>query len=69
MAGELVAFSADLKDQSRIVEDFEVDSESVNTPNQRAQGEEHLLWRVRLIGHILALVLETEIATGTLIER
>lgn len=69
MAGEVVGFSQGLKDKSRVVEDYEIDQESVNTPTQRAQGEEHLLTRVRLIGHILALVLETEISTGTVIER
>lgn len=69
MAAELTAFSEDLMQRERVVEDYEIDQESVNNANQRAQGEEHLLWRVRLIGHMLALVLETEIATGTVIER
>lgn len=68
MAGELVAFSQSLKDQGRIVEEFEIDQESVNTDSQRGQGIEKLLWRVRLIGHILHLVLETEIGTGVVIE-
>lgn len=69
MAAELTAFSESLMARERVVEDYEIDQESVNTANQRAQGEEHLLWRVRIIGHMLALVLETEIATGTVIER
>lgn len=68
MGGELVAFSRSLRDQNRIIEEFEVDQESVNTANQRAQGIEKILWRVRLIGHILHLVLETEIGTGVVIQ-
>lgn len=68
MGGELVAFSKGLKNQSRIIEEFEVDQESVNTVAQRAQGLEYILWRVKLIGHILYLVLKTEIGTGVTIE-
>lgn len=68
MAGELVAFSAGLRDQNRIIEEFAVEQESVNTAAQRAQGIEKLLWRVKLLGHILFLVLETEIGTGVVVE-
>lgn len=68
MAGELTAFSQSLLDQGRIVEAFQIDQESVNTDAQRAQGIEKILWRIRLIGHLLHLVLETEIGTGVVIE-
>lgn len=68
MAGLLVGFSQSLRDQGRIVEDFAIDQESVNTAAQRAQGVEKLLWRVKLIDHMLFLVLETEIGTGVVIE-
>lgn len=68
-AGELTAFSDDLRDRERVVEDYEIDQNSVNNATQRARGEERILWRVKLIGHILALVLETDIATGTIIEH
>ena len=68
IAGLLVGFSQSLRDQQRIVENFAIDQESVNTDAQRAQGIEKVLWRVRLIGHILSLVLETEIGTGVVIE-
>lgn len=68
IAGELTAFSQSLRTQSRIVENFELDQESVNTPAQRAQGIEKILWRVKLIDHILSLVLETEIGNGVVIE-
>lgn len=68
MGGEIIAFSDTLQKQGRIVESFEVDQESVNTAAQRAQGLEFILWRVRLIGHMLYLVLKTEIGTGVTIE-
>ncbi len=67
MAGELTAFSRQLQRASRVVADFEIDQKSVNNDTNRAAGEEHLLWRVKLVSHMLALVLETEISTGTLI--
>ena len=69
MGGELVAFSKSLKDQTRVIEDFSVDQESVNTPVQRGQGQERILWNVNLIDHILGLVLEANIGTGVVIER
>jgi phage tail sheath protein FI len=69
MLAELMAFSRQLQKAGRVIEEFEIEVDTVNTDAQRAAGEEHILWRVRLIGHILALVLETEIATGTVIER
>lgn len=61
-------FSAGLKESERIIETFEINQVSVNTPNKRGQGQERVLWRVRLLGHILELVLETEIGTLTVIE-
>lgn len=69
MAGALAAFSNGLRKQGRIIEDFEIDQDSVNSDASRAAGEEHLLWRVKLISHMLALVLETEISTGTVIAK
>ena len=68
IAATLTAFSQSLRDQGRVIEDFEIDQDSVNTEDQRAQGIEKILWRVKLIGHILYLVLETEIGTGVVIE-
>ena len=35
---------------------------------ERAQGLEFILWRVKLIGHMLHIVLKTEIGTGVTIE-
>ena len=68
MVALLDNFSQTLKDQERVVEDYQIDNTSVNSDAQRAQGIEKILWRVRLIGHILHLVLETEIGTGVTIE-
>lgn len=64
MVGLCASFLQGLKDQERIVEEFSVDGEILNTPAGRAAGIERLLVRVRLIGHILHLVLETEIGTA-----
>lgn len=61
MGAEVVAFLNSLKDEGRIVEDFQVEQASVNTEAERAKGRERILMRVKLIGHILALILETEI--------
>lgn len=68
LAGLLVGFSQSLRDQGRVIEEFAVEQAAVNTASQRARGIEKVLWRVRLIGHILHLVLETEIGTGVVIE-
>lgn len=67
MAGELTDFSRNLRDEGRIIEEFEISSD-VNKDSDRANGIEKLLWRVDLVGHILSLVLETEIGTGVVIE-
>lgn len=68
MVAELTAFSRQLQRSERIIESFGIKQQSVNSNNQRAQGIEKLLWRVRLIGHMRFLVLETEIGTGIVIE-
>lgn len=60
MLGELVAFSQGLQDARRIIEEFEIIGEAVNSNADRGQGLERILWRVRQIGHIEYLVLETE---------
>jgi hypothetical protein len=61
IGAEVTAFLQSLKDQGRVVEDFAVDQKSVNTEASRAQGIEKVLARVKLIGHMLYLVFETEI--------
>lgn len=67
IVGNITAFLSDLEANERIVEAFLVDGEKLNTPSQRAAGIEKELIRVRLIGHILELVLETEIGTAVVI--
>lgn len=67
MGAEIVALLSTLKDEGRIVEDFAVEQESVNTTAERAKGRERILVRVKLIGHILALILETEIGQTVVI--
>ncbi len=69
MAAELTAFSQGLRADTRVIEQFAIDQVSVNTDAKRAQGTEKLLWRVKLIDHILALVFETDIGTGVTIEQ
>lgn len=65
--GILESFLGDLKFNERIVEQYSIDVEKLNTPTQRAQGIEKILMRVKLIGHMLELVLETEIGTSVVI--
>lgn len=66
MAAEIIAFSDEHKADERVVEDYEV-RQDLNTPSSRARGIEKILWRVRLIGHMLFIVLETDIGTGVTI--
>lgn len=66
MVSEIEAFCGELKDAPRIVEAFEV-LDNVTTDAQAAAGLRKILWRVRLIGHLLFIVLETDIDTGVTI--
>lgn len=68
-AGIVTAFLGDLQGAERVVERYSVDTETLNTPTQRALGIEKMLMRVKLIGHILELVLETEIGTSVVITQ
>jgi hypothetical protein len=75
-AGLLLGFCQRLQRAGRVIDEtdadlgpgFLVDQTSVNTGEQRGQGLEFILWRVRLVGHQLYLVLLTEIGTGLTIE-
>lgn len=62
-------FLDDLKIAERVVEDFLVDMEVLNTVAQRAQGIEKIFLKVKLIGHELFLVLETEIGTSVVVKE
>lgn len=68
-AAMISAFLDGLKAAGRVVEDFQVDGEILNTEAGRAAGEERILMRVKLIGHMLHVVLETEIGTGVTVAR
>lgn len=59
--GESVAYLDGLKKAQRIVKDFAVSFEQ--TPVQEATGLAFVVWRVRLIGHLLDIVLKTQIGT------
>lgn len=69
MNAQIVNFLGELRRNERIVEDFAVDQESPNSAEQRGRGLEKILLNVRLIGHILSLVLETNIGTGVTIQK
>lgn len=66
-AALIQGFLKDLQKQQRIVEDFQIDTEKLNTPTGRANGLEKILMRVKLLGHILYLDLVTEIGTSVVI--
>lgn len=67
MMAILNSFLKVLKKGERIVEDYVIDGEVLNTTEARAAGVERVLMRVKLLGHMLHLVLETEIGTGVVI--
>lgn len=67
MAAEVSAFLRGLQRQLRVVEEFEVSNTTSSA--ERSQGLELLLMRVKLIGHMLHIVLQTEIGTGVTIEK
>lgn len=70
MAAELTAFSrAEQNPETGVIDQFVIDQVSVNTPTQRGQGLEKLLWRVKIVDFILWLVFETEIGSGVVIEQ
>lgn len=63
-AALIQGFLKDLQKQERVVEDYLVDTEKLNTVIGRAAGTEKVLLRVKLLGHILSLSLVTEIGTS-----
>lgn len=68
-AGMVQQFLDDLQRAERVVLASNVDPDILNTPSQEAQGIVRMLVRVRLIGHILELVLETEIGTAVVVTQ
>jgi len=69
MASELTAFSQNDRAKEHVVEEFAIDQVTVNNDADRSQGVEKILWRVKLIDDILALVLLPDIGTGVVIEQ
>ncbi len=63
MQAEVKAFMEGLKADGIVVEDYQLVTEGVNTAAKRAQGIECLLLRVKILGHMLHIVLKTEIGT------
>lgn len=66
-AGALRAFLGDLKREERMVDDYLVDAEKLNTAANRTLGLEKMLVRIKIIGHALYLVLVPEIGTSVVI--
>ena len=65
MRGDIISFSNALVQDRRVIEAFElIDANQTNTAASRAQGQEFIFWRVRLIGHAEFIILQTEIGTG-----
>lgn len=71
----LSAFYRDLSKDGRIVDvddrgnpQFLVDTESLNTPTQRAAGLEKILVKIKFVSHLLFLVFEAELGTGTVVD-
>ncbi len=65
---ELTTFLQELKDARRIVEDYQIDQDSVNNATMRGRGVEKIFCAVDLIDHMLSIVLETLIGSGVVIE-
>lgn len=63
------AFFEELKQQERILEDYQVDDSSLNTPTTRGENIEQVLLRGRLISHMNFLVLQTEYGTSVTISQ
>lgn len=56
-----------LKAQGRVVEDFNIDMDILNSSTDRDNGIQRILMQVDLVPHMLAIVLTTEIGTGVTI--
>lgn len=53
-----------LKRQGRVVEDFNIDMDILNSDTDRDNGIQRILMQVDLVPHMLSIVLTTEIGTG-----
>lgn len=67
ISATLSGWLSGLKQQGRVVEEFVVDMDILNSPTDRANGIQRILMRVKLVPHMLSIVLQTEIGTGVTI--
>lgn len=67
IAATLKGWLSGLKFAGRVVEDFLIDMDILNSPTDRANGIQRILMRVKLVPHMLSVVLTTEIGTGVTI--
>lgn len=67
IAATLKGWLSGLKRQGRVVEDFVIDMDILNTQTDRDNGIQRILMRVDLVPHMLSIVLTTEIGTGVTI--
>lgn len=64
IAATLKGWLSGLKQQGRVVEDFNIDMDILNTPTDRNNGIQRILMQVDLVPHMLAIVLTTQIGTS-----
>jgi len=67
IAATLKGWLSGLQFQGRVVEDYLIDMDILNSPTDRANGIQRILMRVQLVPHMLSVVLTTEIGTGVTI--
>jgi len=68
-AGVIQSFLDDLQKQERVVKASDVDPDILNNPDDEANGIVRILMTVKLIGHMLEIVLETEIGTAVTVRE
>jgi phage tail sheath protein FI len=64
IAATLKGWLSNLQRAGRVVEDYNIDTEILNNAVDRAAGVERILMQVKLVGHMLHIVLQTEIGTS-----
>jgi hypothetical protein len=67
IAATLKGWLSGLKRQGRVVEDFNIDMDILNSSTDQANGIQRILMQVQLLPHMLEVVLTTEIGTGVTI--
>lgn len=67
IAATLKGWLSGLKQQGRVVEDYNIDMDILNTATDRDNGIQRILMQVDLVPHMLSVVLTTEIGSGVTI--